>query len=103
MHRNEIQKIIKFLRKRKLSITYEFENWYRVGYAIANTFTQNIGEKYYLNLCEMDGNKFDKEASINLLRYCYENTRKQISFGTIKHLCKLVGYKYEIKGESVRE
>jgi hypothetical protein len=85
LKRLEIQKIIKFLSKRKLSITSTYENWYRVAYAISDTFTYDLGEKYYLQLCRLDGAKHNEDESIAMLQYCYENSKKSITFGTIKH------------------
>lgn len=91
--RKTIQSIIKYLSKRNLSITYNYENWYRVGYAIANTFTHDIGLKYYLSLCRLDGPKHDEDQSKNLLYYCYSNTKGEISFKTIYFLAQEKGYK----------
>lgn len=88
-----IQSIIKFLKKRNKSITYNYPNWYRVAFAIANSFTFDIGEEYYLGLCRLDGAKHDEIQSQNLLRYCYENTKGEITFNTIVYLAKKEGYK----------
>jgi hypothetical protein len=81
--RTKIQEIIKFLRKRNLSITSTYESWYRVAYAISNTFTYDLGEKYYLQLCRLDGQRHNEEESIAMLQYCYVNSKRAISFGTI--------------------
>jgi len=91
--RNIIQSIIKYLLKRNLSITNSYEEWYRVAYAIANTFTHDIGEKYYLRLCQLDGSKYDEIGSKNMLGYCYENSRGDINFSTIVFFAKEKGYK----------
>jgi len=82
--RIRIQQIIKFLKKRNLSITDTYEKWYRVAYAISSTFTYDLGEKYYLQLCRLDGSKHDEEESKAMLQYCYVNTKSIISFGTIQ-------------------
>jgi hypothetical protein len=39
LKRTQIQGFIKYLRNRNLSITNTYEKWYRVAYAISNTFT----------------------------------------------------------------
>lgn len=83
--RNEIQKIIKFLRHKNLSITGDYESWYRIAYAISNTFTYDIGEKYFLQLCRLDGAQHDEEKSTDMLQYCYVNSKHNISFGTIRY------------------
>lgn len=99
--RYRIQSIIKYLSKRNKSITSGYENWFRVALAVANTFTHNIGEKYYLRLCKLDGVKYDEQGSKNILRYCYANTKGEITFSTLFHFAKLQGYKS--KGEGCSE
>ncbi len=92
-NRNTMKSIIKYLSKRHLSITPDYEKWYRVAYAIANTFTIDIGEKYYLTLCRLDGALHDEEQSKYLLNYSYENSKGEITFSTIVYLAKQLGYK----------
>ncbi|GHU15077.1 hypothetical protein FACS1894163_00620 [Spirochaetia bacterium] len=87
-HREQIAKFIKYLKKKNLSITNTYEKWYRVAYAIANTFTYDIGEKYFLQLCRLDGTRHDEEKSKEMLQYCYVNSKKSISFGTIQFYFK---------------
>jgi hypothetical protein len=70
-----ISRIIGFLTEKKLSITENYESWYRVALAIANTFTYDLGINYFLDLCRLDGVKHDEEKSIGLLEYCYRNRR----------------------------
>lgn len=91
-NRKAIQSIIRFLSKRGLSITNTYENWYRVAYAISDTFTYEIGEKYYLSLCRLDGSKYDETSSINMLHYCYENSAYKIKFNSIIYFAKKMGY-----------
>jgi hypothetical protein len=83
-HRTQIQKYIKFLKNRNLSITVSNEKWYHVAYAISNSFTYDLGEKYFLKLCRLDGHRHDEGKSIKILQYCYVNSKRKISFGTIK-------------------
>jgi len=92
-NRATINSIIKFLTKRGLSITSDYDNWLRVAFAIANTFTHDIGEKYFLKICQLDGKKHNEIKSINLLISCYESTYGEIHFGTIFHLAQEFGYK----------
>ncbi|MDR1288397.1 MAG: hypothetical protein LBK08_12375 [Treponema sp.] len=84
LKRTQIQGFIKYLRNRNLSITNTYEKWYRVAYAISNTFTYDLGEKYFLQLCRLDGPRHDEEKSIAMLQYCYVNSKSHVSFGTIK-------------------
>jgi len=91
--RSKIQSIIKYLTKRNISITNDYNSWYRVALAISNTFTHDIGEKYFLRLCRLDGAKHDELQSKNLLLYCYEHSKKEIFFKTIVYLAKQAGYR----------
>ncbi len=88
-----IKSIIIYLTKRRLSITSTYDKWYRVGFAIANSFTHDIGERYFLDFCQLDGIKHNEIESKNLLINCYETTNSEISFSTIYHLAQGHGYK----------
>ena len=91
--RDTIDKIIKFLKGKKLSITYDYENWYKVALAIANTFTYDLGQKYYLYLCELDGDKHEEYKSIYNLQYCYRNRKlNKVNFATIIYLAEEKGF-----------
>jgi hypothetical protein len=92
-NRLAIKSIIKFLSKRNLSITNSYEKWYRVAFAIATSFTYDIGEKYFLSLCRLDKEKHNEIESKNLLISCYEKTDFKISFNTIYHYAQENGYK----------
>jgi len=91
-HRKTIQAIIKFLEKRELSITHSYEEWYRIALAIANTFTYDIGEKYFQKLSSMDKEKYNKINCNHMLLNCYENHSGAISFRTIEYFAKQKGY-----------
>lgn len=90
--RRLIQSIIRFLQKRQISITNSYEDWFRVAYGIANTFTYEIGEKYFLYLCRLDFTKHDEVKSKNMLLYCYENNNGSIKLNTIIHFANQKGY-----------
>lgn len=94
-NRNTIVSIIRYLTKRSLSITSSYNNWYQVAYSIVNTFTHEIGVKYFLALCKLDKDKFDKHNCISMLDYCYANTQGGFTFATIVFFAKQVGYKEE--------
>lgn len=96
--RKTLLNIIKFLKKKNISITSSYEDWYRVAYAIANSFTHDIGEKYFLNLCELDGANHYEIQSKNMLLYCYQNSKGNIKFKTIVFLATNKGFK--IRGNS---
>ena len=92
-NKRTIIKIIKYLKKNKLSITSTYDEWYRVAYAIANSFTHDIGEKFYLSLCELDGASYDEHQSKNMLLYCYHNTEGNIMFSTLTYMAQKKGFK----------
>ncbi len=102
-HRKIIQSIIRFLNKNDLSITSSYDEWLSVAIAIANSFTYEIGEKYFLKLSEMDKDKFNKTECINILISIYENRRVNedkknlISFKTIYYFAAQKGFKKQLK------
>jgi len=101
LKRAKIKNIVKSLKKRNLSITSSYEKWYRVAYAISSTFTYDLGEKYYLQLCRLDGARHNEEESIAMLRYSYMNSDKLISFGTILFYYKKL--MEEVRGSRTEE
>ncbi|MCT4590680.1 MAG: PriCT-2 domain-containing protein [Carboxylicivirga sp.] len=92
-NRLTISSIIKFLTKRELSITNTYDKWYRVAFAIANSFTHDIGENYFLKICRLDKDKHNEIECKNLLINCYETTNSEINFSTIFHFAQELGYK----------
>jgi hypothetical protein len=96
-HRKMINLIIKYLYRKNQSITNSFDEWFRVATAIATTFSFDLGEKYFLKLCELDKEKHDELESKNILKYCYNNRNLDapsvISFGTIVFYAKKSGFK----------
>jgi len=91
-YRKTIQAVIRFLEKRKLSITASYEEWYRVSLAIANTFTYDIGEKYFQRLSSLDKKKYNETNCKNMLLNCYEIQTGEITFKTIEYFAKQKGY-----------
>ncbi|MFD2872340.1 BT4734/BF3469 family protein [Mucilaginibacter ximonensis] len=95
--RETIVKIINYLKLKRISITEGYDDWFRVGLAIANTFTYDIGKKYYLDLCELDGYRHDEYKSINLLEQCYRNRIiNEVTFSTIFYLAEQKGFKIPV-------
>lgn len=91
--RTGIQAIIRYLNKRDLSITSSFTNWYEVGYAIANSFTYELGVKYFVSLSMMDAKKFNEQGCMDMINYCYANSMGKFRFATIVHFAMQVSYK----------
>ncbi|AXT59531.1 hypothetical protein D1816_03900 [Aquimarina sp. AD10] len=95
-HRKQIGLIIKYLKRKNFSITNSFDEWFRVAVAIASAFSYDVGEKYYLSLCELDKERHNELESKNLLKYCYNNRNfslpTTISLGTIVFYAKEKGF-----------
>lgn len=85
--------IIRHLTKKSLSITFSYSDWCKVAMSIANTFTYDIGIKYFIKLSKLDGNKFDEFECENFLSNCYETRNGEINFSSIIHLANKKGYK----------
>lgn len=90
--RKTMKSILNYLVKRKISITKSYEEWYKVAFAIANTFTFEIGLKYFLELSSIDAEKFNRDKCENLLRNCYETNRGEIGFNKLKSYAIEKGY-----------
>lgn len=93
--------IIRHLRSIGRSITHEYENWLRVAYALASTFSPKIGETFFLLLSQQDADKFDPDACRQLLDYCYAHTNGQVTIGTLIYLAKKEGYERKCSFEEM--
>lgn len=91
--RNELERIIRFLNKRKLSITYSYNDWLAVAFAIVSAFNIDLGRKYFIQLSKMDPEKFNEIECNNLLNNCYKTYNGSINFGTIIYKAQQLGYK----------
>jgi hypothetical protein len=92
-HREMAKKIHTFLKKKKLSITENHQNWTRVAFAVANTFTYDVGKNIFLEFCRLDGPFHDEYKSNQLLEYCYRKRRiGEINFASILYLSVQKGF-----------
>lgn len=103
--RDKISRLIKYLNKRKLSITSEYEQWYRVAYALSSAFTFEVASKYFHDLSILDGPRYDAAACDNLLIYAFHHANNSITLGTIYHFASQIGFdtSYNSKGAGSRE
>lgn len=85
--------IIRFLSNKNLSITNKYEEWCKVGMAISNSFTYDIGIKYFLKLSSLDIGKFNEVTCTNFLNNCYETRKGNVNFNSIVYLANQQGYK----------
>lgn len=99
--RRLMSNIIRYLNNNKCSITENYENWCKVAMAIANTFTFNVGENYFIKLSKRDLDKFDETNCVNFLSNCYENRKGKIAFASIVYLANQKGYKTKYQKNGV--
>ena len=97
-YRPTMDKIVKFLWKNQLSITYNYEQWVCVAFAIATTFHYDYGRKIFMRLCRLDVNKFDEDKCDKLLFNAYTENRGQRTFKTILYYAKQKGWIINPKG-----
>lgn len=90
--RDVVSSILKYLSKRDLSITHTYDEWLRVGFAIANTFNYDLGLKYFLAFSKLDKGLYDEAACIEKLQECYMNGRGEVTLGTIVEMARSKGY-----------
>lgn len=93
--------IIRHLTNKNLSITYSYTNWCKVAMAIANSFTYDIGLKYFTKLSKLDGAKYNEIHCANFLINCYETKNGNVNFASIIHLANEKGYK--TKQQKIKE
>ena len=101
--RDTVSSIVKYLEKRKTSITPNYNDWFCVAMAIVTAFNYDVGEKYYMRLCRLDGPKHDEKASLSMLQYCYEHSNFEITLGTLVYFAQRKGYKFSYKAVPKRD
>lgn len=101
--RDTVSSIVKYLEKNKLSITPNYNDWFCVAMAIVTAFNYDVGERYYMRLCRLDGAKHNEQASISMLRYCYEHSNYEITLGTLIYFAQRKGYKFSYKAVPKRD
>ena len=87
-----LQDILRYLQQRGRSITRDYENWVRVAYALADTFTRKPGVEYFLQFSRQDADKYDEAQCRKTFDYCYDRNNGACSFGTIVYLAQKAGY-----------
>lgn len=91
--RLQMFRIITFLSKRGLSLTPSYTDWVRVSFGIANSFSHDVGEKYFMKLCRLDGSKHNEYKSKELLKYAYIHKREEaVNFGSIMYMAEQLGF-----------
>lgn len=96
--RHSMDKIVNYLEKMHFSITFNYEQWVGVAFAIASTFHKDYGRKVFMRLCRLDADKHDESKSDKLLYDAYTNNRGERSFGTILQYAEQKGWIVNAKG-----
>ena len=60
--------------------------------AIANSFTYDVGEKYFLKLSSLDKGKYSEINCKNFLLNCYETRSGAVNFSTIVYFANAKNY-----------
>ncbi|SHE78570.1 BT4734/BF3469 family protein [Chryseobacterium sp. OV279] len=99
-NRKFMSDIIRFLYKKDKSLTNDYNSWCQVAMAIANTFTFDIGLKYFKKISILDKEKYNEIVCTNFLINCYETRKGEINFATIIFLANQQGFqtKYQKNG-----
>ncbi|WPO83839.1 BT4734/BF3469 family protein [Chryseobacterium sp. JJR-5R] len=85
--------IIRYLYRTNSTITNNYYDWCKVAMAISNTFTFDIGLKYFKKLSILDKEKYNETICNNFLINCYETRKGEIRFSTIVYLANEQGFK----------
>lgn len=91
--RTLVKRIIKYFARQNKSITGIYQDWLIVAFAIATTFTPDIGIKHFLELCRLDKENHNEEQSLDLIEFCYRNNRGEVTFASIVYLATKAGFK----------
>ena len=91
-NRMKMQQILKFLKNRGHSITYDYQHWLNVAFALSSTFPYVTARRYFLELCRLDGSKHNELESQQKFAVCYKQNLDRFSFGTIRYYAGEYGY-----------
>lgn len=89
-----LESIVTYCEENHVSITQNYDSWYRVALVIAN-FNCSAKERanYFLRLCRLDGSQHSEKKSLAQIQYSIKNQNGKIGIGTLIHFAKEVGYK----------
>lgn len=99
--RKIMSNLIRFLNNKNLSITENYLNWYKVAMGISNSFTYDVGLKYFIKISKRDTHKFNEINCSNFLTSCYENRNGQINLASAIYLANNKGFKTKYQRNGV--
>jgi len=83
-----------YLDDNGLSITSTHDDWYKLAFAFAETFSFNVGRNYYLKYCQLDGDKHSEENSKKQWKYAWRNNDHRITFSTFRYMVRKQGFEF---------
>jgi VirE N-terminal domain len=87
------KKIYAFLKRNGKSITRTYSEWLKLSFAIANSFTYDVGRPIFLSFCRLDGLLHDEYKSEWLLKYSYLHKRPlEVNFASVIYLASQHGF-----------
>lgn len=89
---NMCRDIYQYLWSSGHSITYEYNDWIKVGYALLNSFDYPTAEDLFCLLSSIDTDKYDEAFCKKTLKSLQKNNRQPRGFGYIVTLANLAGW-----------
>ncbi len=94
-HFKEVVESYKYLQSNELSITSTHEEWYKLGFAFAETFSYKAGRAHYLKYCALDGEDHSESKSEKQWEYSWKNNDHKISFNTFRYMVRKAGFEFK--------
>ncbi len=84
--------IIQYLRHNGMSLTYDYNDWLKVGYTLLNTFDYSTAEELFCLFSSLDVDKFDDAGCRKTLEGLRKNNKQPRGFGYIISAATLAGW-----------
>ncbi|WP_462247806.1 BT4734/BF3469 family protein [Ekhidna sp.] len=84
--------ILDYLNENGLSITKAYDEWFKVGQALSNTFDIELGGKLYQSFAKQAGEKYDSDGTERQWQRAISDDSNEIGFATIVYLAQQVGF-----------
>lgn len=87
---SQLEHLIDLICEQKIDITHDYENWYRIGFLIANICGLTAGEPLFHKISSLYPSYDYKEASRKFQGLC-RDSHQVVKLGTLIHLAKEEG------------
>lgn len=84
--------IFYYLKHNGMSLTYDYNDWLKVGYTLLNTFDYSTAEELFCLFSSLDVDKFDDAHCRKTLEGLRKNNRQPRGFGYIVSAATLAGW-----------